>query len=205
MSEMPHPISAEWLSAYYDGELDAARRQQLEAHLPGCAECQRQLAALKTLSETLAADTLAAEAAGVPLTDSDAFWRQVERRLPARLPVAARPAGLKVTERRVLVRWLPGFGLLLLNGMVQVSAVVGTVVMLMVSQLSPAPAWTYCVNRLAAASTLGNLAWLLPSAWSGLGLLVFFMMLSGGVVVLYLAWLGYELRYGSPGATSAAA
>ena len=58
MSSTGHPIPAERLSAYYDGELDAARREQVEAHLNGCAECRRALADLKSLSEALSADAV---------------------------------------------------------------------------------------------------------------------------------------------------
>ncbi len=37
----------ERLSAYLDGELSATERVALETHLPGCDECQRELAALR--------------------------------------------------------------------------------------------------------------------------------------------------------------
>src|SRR5690348_10191040 len=37
----------ERLSAYLDGELSASERAALDAHLPGCAQCQRELAALR--------------------------------------------------------------------------------------------------------------------------------------------------------------
>jgi hypothetical protein len=32
MNRLAHPIPAEWLTAYYDGELDMARQDQVEAH-----------------------------------------------------------------------------------------------------------------------------------------------------------------------------
>ena len=55
MSEQAHPIPAGWLVMYHDGELDAARREQFEAHVATCDACQRELAALKSLSGMLAA------------------------------------------------------------------------------------------------------------------------------------------------------
>jgi hypothetical protein len=45
---------------------------------------------------------------------------------------------------------------------------------------------------------LGWLAWVLPAAWSGVGMFALFVIVSAGLAVLYLAWLGYELRYGAP-------
>ena len=204
MNETSHPIPAAWLTAYYDGELDAVRRGQLEAHLPGCADCQRQLAALKSLSQTLSADELPGRA----LADDAAFWRRLEPQLPDRAlagQASARPAPAKVSGRSVLLRWAPGIGLLLLNGVVQVTAVVGSVVMVIASQLSPMPAWAFGLDRLAAASTVGWVACFLPADWSGLGMFALFMMFSAGLAVLYLAWLGYELRYGAPAARRSAA
>jgi anti-sigma factor RsiW len=40
-------LQRERLSASLDGELTAAERAALDAHLPGCDECQRELAALR--------------------------------------------------------------------------------------------------------------------------------------------------------------
>ena len=190
MNTYSHPIPAEWLSAYYDGELDAARRAQVEAHLPGCADCQRELAELKALNEALATDTLDAGT----LTDPGAFWNNLKPQLADRLPT--RPAAAQISAQSILLRWLPGIGLLLLNGAVQVGAVVGTLFMLISTQLPAAPAWVSRLDRLAAASTLGWLTWLVPVNLSGVGLFAFWLIISAGLAVPYLAWLGYELRYG---------
>lgn len=43
----------ERLSAYLDGELSANERAALDAHLPGCFECQRELAALSQMRALL--------------------------------------------------------------------------------------------------------------------------------------------------------
>ena len=51
MSPFAHPIPAEWLTAYHDGELDARRRQQVEAHLPECPECRLELAGDRSVWE----------------------------------------------------------------------------------------------------------------------------------------------------------
>ncbi len=45
----------ERLSAYLDGELNLAERADLEAHLSGCAECQRELASLRQMKALLGA------------------------------------------------------------------------------------------------------------------------------------------------------
>src|SRR5260221_529194 len=41
-----HPETFE-LSAFIDGELDAAEHARIEAHVPGCAECTATIAALR--------------------------------------------------------------------------------------------------------------------------------------------------------------
>lgn len=45
----------ERLSAYLDGELPASERAALDAHLPDCAQCQRELAALRQTRALLGA------------------------------------------------------------------------------------------------------------------------------------------------------
>jgi anti-sigma factor RsiW len=42
------------IGPYYDGEVDAGERQQIAAHLAGCASCQQELAGLQRLSAQLA-------------------------------------------------------------------------------------------------------------------------------------------------------
>ena len=189
MNAYSHPIPAEWLSAYADGELDAARRAQVDAHLPGCTDCQRNVEDLEALRRVLAADRLPSGT----LTNSAAFWTSLKPQLvdrPATGPAAT------ISGQSVWLRWLPGLGLLLLNGAVQVGAVVGTLIVLISTQWPVAPAWASGVDRLATAATLGWLTWLVPADWSGLGLFAAWLVISAGLAVLYLAWLGYELRYG---------
>jgi len=53
---------AAWLHGYFDGELDAARAAEFEAHLEGCAECRRVLAAQAVLREALGGADLYARA-----------------------------------------------------------------------------------------------------------------------------------------------
>jgi anti-sigma factor RsiW len=55
---------APWLHGYFDGELDAARAAEFEAHLGGCADCTRALAAQEALRKALAAPDLYAKAPG---------------------------------------------------------------------------------------------------------------------------------------------
>jgi hypothetical protein len=49
MSEHMH----EWLSPYFDGELNGARLHQVESHLAECDECQGELARMQELSSLL--------------------------------------------------------------------------------------------------------------------------------------------------------
>ena len=182
-----HLIPAEWLSAYYDGELDVTRREQVEAHLSVCAECRGALADLKRLSDALSADPVREEA----LAGEAVFWRNLRPQLPDR------PAAPSTADAlRVWLRWLPGLSLLVLTGAVQVAGVVATVVLLALSRSSVAASWTLSINRLAASAAMGWLVWLLPPQWTGWGLFALFTLVSVALAVLYLAWLGYEWRYG---------
>ena len=180
MSEHSHPFSG-WLAAYYDGELADARRAELEAHLPTCASCRQELAALQSLSSLLAVDrlpddVLTSQAARLAL-------RMLESQLPDRASVTLSP-----------VRWLPGIGLLLANGLVQFVGVASLVVMLIASQLPGAGRSVAWLDRVAAGRVIGWLTWLLPGQWSSLGLAMFFVVISAWLAVLYLAWLGYAWR-----------
>ncbi len=195
MSPFAHAIPDEWLTAYHDGELDAARRRQVQAHLPGCAACRQALAELGALRLALAADELTPAAA---LAGAEEFWQRVQPQLAAR--PAARPLPAPLSPRQVVLRWLPGIGLLLLNGVVQVLGLGLTLLLLGAGTLAQAPAWTAGLAQLAAgalgATTLGWLGWLVPADWGGWLLIVFWLLLSIELAVLYLAWLGYELRHG---------
>ncbi|HXB57912.1 MAG TPA: anti-sigma factor [Vicinamibacteria bacterium] len=53
---------AEWLHGYFDGELDAARAADFEAHLEGCADCTQALAVQTALRTALGAADLYARA-----------------------------------------------------------------------------------------------------------------------------------------------
>jgi len=183
-----HPIPSEWLMAYYDGELDKARQKQVEAHLAECPECRRELGEMRSLSQVLGSDELPQ----AELTGAATFWQGVQSQLPERRPAAA-PA----ERHRALLRWSPGIGLLLINGLLQVAAAAGTVLLLVPSRLWSLPDWAGFGYQIAADSSLGWLAWLVPGSFSWLGLVLWWLTLSAGLAVLYLAWLGYELRYGA--------
>jgi len=43
-----------WLSIYYDGEMDSPWKEKMEAHIAGCPDCAKQLAAFKNISLSLA-------------------------------------------------------------------------------------------------------------------------------------------------------
>jgi len=180
MSERPHAIPNEWLTAYYDGELDETRREKLEAHLLTCVSCRQELAVLKSMSNALAVDRFPDDA----LVGRAEFWRKLESQLPDRVAVERSP-----------LRWLPGIGLLLINGLVQFGAAVSAVVMLVAGLLPWEAQPLTWLSRAAASSVMGWLTWLLPDQWSGLGLAAFFVVISAWLAVLYLAWLGYVWRY----------
>ena len=73
------------ISAYYDGELSARRRRQVEAHLESCAMCRARLSEMESLSNVLAAYELQDT-----LTGAETFRAQVALRLSRR---AQRRAG----------------------------------------------------------------------------------------------------------------
>jgi len=54
----------QWLSVYYDGEMDPHYKKEMENHIAGCADCTKQLAAYKKISNSLvpAEDELPGEA-----------------------------------------------------------------------------------------------------------------------------------------------
>ena len=52
------------LSAYYDGEMDAEERRELEKHLGRCPSCARELGELRRLSELFAAVPMPQMSAG---------------------------------------------------------------------------------------------------------------------------------------------
>ena len=174
MSE--HAIPNEWLALYYDGELNEIRRAQVQAHLRSCADCQRELAALKALSRVLVVDRLADDA----LASRAVFWRKLESRLPER--VEAAPS---------LLKWLPGVGLLLANVLVQFVAVVSVVVMLLASQLGWIAQSIDWLDRALLSWLGGWLTWLLPAQWGGWGVSLGLVILSAWLAVLYLAWMGW--------------
>ncbi len=178
MSE--HAIPVEWLALYHDGELDQARRQQVEEHLLTCAVCQRELAALKSLNRALGVDRLPEEV----LTEQAAFWRELKPQLPERAATSAVP-----------IQWLPGVGLLVMNGVVQFIAAAGVVVALVAGPFPWIAQPVGWLSRALAGWLFGWLAWLPPAEWSGWGLSLFLIALSAWLAVLYLAWLGYAWRH----------
>ena len=86
------------LGCYVLGSLDPAERSQLEAHLPGCAECRSELASYAGLPG-LMSRLSPAEAAGPALASPATL-------LPGVLAAArAERAGERVASRRRLRRW----------------------------------------------------------------------------------------------------
>lgn len=85
--ERSHEELERWVSEHVDGELDGARRAELEAHLAGCAACRRLERDLRRLVQR-------ARELGDPPPDP-ALWTRIEaalgaprpRRAPRRPPV----------------------------------------------------------------------------------------------------------------------
>jgi len=44
----------QWLSVYYDHEMDPQYKEKMESHIAGCADCKRQLEAYRKISLSLA-------------------------------------------------------------------------------------------------------------------------------------------------------
>lgn len=101
---------AQWLHGYLDGELDAARAAELEAHLQGCSTCTQALAEQQDLRSALGAADLYAKAPA-------SLRARVRAELPVSRAVASRPArwrSLGVAASLALVlfglwRTLPGW------------------------------------------------------------------------------------------------
>lgn len=83
-----------WIPAYYDGELDEHRRQQVEAHLEQCIECQAELEQLGQLSRLLRSAP-----APAPVVSAAHFAAQVSLRLPAARPAPAWQRTLRTAWR----------------------------------------------------------------------------------------------------------
>lgn len=71
------------LASYDVGALPAAERAALARHLPGCAACQRELAALRRTAQLLAQPMALADAPAPT-------WAAVQARLGARRPASSR-------------------------------------------------------------------------------------------------------------------
>ncbi len=183
MNQGTHPIPTAWLSAYHDGELDEPGRSQLEAHLAGCPTCQHDLEALEALSQALTVDMLADQA----LPSEAALWERVKAQLPDQTPTTTS-----------LLSWLPGIGLLLMNGLVQFVLIIAVEIPLVASQVTwllPIIDHLDYLGRLAGEQVIGLASWLLPAEWSWVGLILFLGQLSLWLAALYLAWLTFSWRY----------
>lgn len=71
------PTALKRLGAYVDGELQEARRQQVEAHVGSCQRCAAELERLRALGEHLRSSL----AVPMPRRDADLFWEKVERKI----------------------------------------------------------------------------------------------------------------------------
>ena len=91
-------VNPERLSALVDGEVSGDEREALLAHAEACERCGRELEALRTLREGVAA-------LGAPEPVSPGEWEQVWSGVRERLPVGLRPVPAR-TARRTLPIWL---------------------------------------------------------------------------------------------------
>jgi len=111
-----HADAQLWISRSLDGELDAATRHELAAHLESCPECRtvsRQLGALRGL---LAEDVLATSSVGLGARVHARV--RAERRAP---PAPARPGLVPLLRRSAAAAAC----MLLLLGVVEVASLPG--------------------------------------------------------------------------------
>ena len=93
---MNHAEMQDALGAYADGELDAARRSALDAHLASCAECRSELEALRELDSAIHSQ---------PVPDpGPQYWSRFAERVAAHTESQAAPEGVRFYER--LTGWL---------------------------------------------------------------------------------------------------
>jgi len=52
-AKLPQCPERMWLSVYYDNEMESPWKEKMEAHIAGCADCAKQLAAYKEISLSL--------------------------------------------------------------------------------------------------------------------------------------------------------
>jgi anti-sigma factor RsiW len=183
-----------WLNAYIDGELEADRTVELEAHLEECVQCRKDLQEMLAVRELLQACPMP-EHAG-----SDArFARSVVRRLPDRRATVLLPGG---DLFRVVWHALPfalagllavGQAVLTVSGLVWLSLRAGALdsALLAFISTSVAPSRSLAgaiggalTNNLsgAAAQVLGTIS---PLVWIGFG---YFATLCG-IGLLYWSWI----------------
>ena len=101
---------AEWLQGYFDGELDAARAAEFEAHLGSCPACAAALATEQALRDAIGRASLYAKA---PASLEARVRSALAPRAAAAFPGARvwRAAALAAAAALVLVgvwRWAPG-------------------------------------------------------------------------------------------------
>ncbi len=92
-------LQSEWLDGYFDGELDAARAAEFEAHLAGCPGCGEALARRGTLRDALAGASLYAPARA-------SLRSRIRRALPGRRQGRGALAWLGAAAAVVLVAGL---------------------------------------------------------------------------------------------------
>lgn len=181
----------EWIPAYHDGELSAALREQVEAHLPTCPDCRADLAELRALSGLLEESPLALS------EPAEAFARRVVGRLPGRQERFAERAlrfGLRALPVGLFAAWAfwqavaaISQGLLLVSGLVPGAGQ-------LVSALIPPAGLSSGEFDLLGFNLLGGLLGVSPvdAAWlDSFGSFVLVSLLLAVVFVgLFLAWLG---------------
>jgi anti-sigma factor RsiW len=146
----------ESLSAYHDGELSSARRQQVEKHLQDCPACRTELEKLASLSALLQAEPLPAQ------TPAQRFAAQVQLRLPH-----------SVSPQRTGPRWVLGtpLALVLIWAFLQAALWVTSAVLATGLALDGSFAWSGAGDLAESLGTLFllNIALLTGAAilWAG--------------------------------------
>lgn len=145
--DIDHTTFQEWLDLDLENELDAPRRERLEAHLASCAECREERRSLEALTALLAESR-------VPVHP------ELRATVAASLPVAG-------WEARGLKAWRLPLALLALLGVIAAGLVGVTS-----AQMQPDASFVgalAAVGDLFATALLAG-AGLLAASWKGVGL-----------------------------------
>jgi anti-sigma factor RsiW len=113
MNKIIHPIEPEELMAYLDGELKADRATATAAHLGECAECEKVVAELRSVSQNLKTWKVDAPESAVPSAIATALAEKLTEP-PNAVPVSRSRWRDVLRQRWPAVAWVGGVAVVLL-------------------------------------------------------------------------------------------